>query len=153
MADININEKPIIDLQHILDDTIDDFKKIHVLVNKDLSRSILKLLKRITPKDTGDTSDSWTVSSSGKNGLSFKNTRGHIFELLISGTRPHEIRPRNKSVLLMEIGGSKVFAKFVKHPGYKSQIDETDLMQKVTQLVMDEFDEKTHEILDDNLSN
>lgn len=34
-----------------------------------------------------------------------------------TGTRPHPIFPRNKSVLRFDVGGVTVFAKSVNHPG------------------------------------
>jgi hypothetical protein len=34
------------------------------------------------------------------------------------GTRPHEIRPKDKKVLRWASGGRYFFSKFVKHPGY-----------------------------------
>lgn len=34
------------------------------------------------------------------------------------GTRPHDIRPRNKKSLRWASGGQFIFAKLVKHPGY-----------------------------------
>jgi len=34
------------------------------------------------------------------------------------GTRPHEIRPKNKKTLRWASGNGFVFAKVVKHPGY-----------------------------------
>lgn len=33
------------------------------------------------------------------------------------GTRPHEIRPRNASILAFQVNGSTVFARKVNHPG------------------------------------
>jgi hypothetical protein len=33
------------------------------------------------------------------------------------GTRPHQIRPRNRQVLRFQVGGRTVFAKVVNHPG------------------------------------
>lgn len=35
------------------------------------------------------------------------------------GTRPHDIKPKNKKALRWPSGGNFVFAKFVKHPGYQ----------------------------------
>jgi hypothetical protein len=35
------------------------------------------------------------------------------------GTKPHEIRPRNKKALRWASGNGFVFAKVVKHPGYR----------------------------------
>lgn len=35
------------------------------------------------------------------------------------GTRPHEIRPKNKKALRWAAGGLFHFAKVVKHPGYR----------------------------------
>ena len=40
-------------------------------------------------------------------------------EFVREGTKPHEIRPKNKSVLKFQIGGTTVFAKVVNHPGNK----------------------------------
>jgi hypothetical protein len=38
---------------------------------------------------------------------------------VVKGTRPHEIRPVNASVLAFEIGGRIVFTPLVRHPGTK----------------------------------
>lgn len=35
------------------------------------------------------------------------------------GTRPHTIRPKNRKALRWSAGNAFVFAKFVRHPGYK----------------------------------
>jgi hypothetical protein len=35
-----------------------------------------------------------------------------------AGTRPHDIRPRNKKALRWVVGNRFVFARFVRHPGY-----------------------------------
>lgn len=37
------------------------------------------------------------------------------------GTRPHQIRPRNASVLRFTVGGRVVYAKVVNHPGTKAR--------------------------------
>ncbi|SOE31806.1 hypothetical protein [Streptomyces sp. OK228] len=37
--------------------------------------------------------------------------------LVLDGTRPHIIRPRNKRYLRFEVGGDVAFAKLVRHPG------------------------------------
>lgn len=36
---------------------------------------------------------------------------------VIEGTKAHEIRPKNASVLAFRVGGAMVFAKVVHHPG------------------------------------
>jgi hypothetical protein len=38
---------------------------------------------------------------------------------VVKGTRPHEIRPVNASVLAFEIRGKMVFTPIVQHPGTK----------------------------------
>lgn len=38
---------------------------------------------------------------------------------VVFGTRPHDIRPKNKKALRWAVGGKFVFAKFVRHPGYR----------------------------------
>ena len=38
---------------------------------------------------------------------------------MVQGTRPHEIRPVNASVLAFEAGGRIVFTPLVRHPGSK----------------------------------
>jgi hypothetical protein len=35
-----------------------------------------------------------------------------------AGTRPHDIRPKNKKALRWVVGNRFVFARFVRHPGY-----------------------------------
>lgn len=41
-------------------------------------------------------------------------------KFVVEGTRAHEIKPKNKSVLMFKIGGKTVYAKSVKHPGTKA---------------------------------
>lgn len=57
----------------------------------------------------------------GSRGLAGVVTSGHPASLyVLLGTRPHIIRPRKKKgVLRFEVGGEVVFAKVVRHPGYK----------------------------------
>lgn len=38
---------------------------------------------------------------------------------VLHGTRPHEIRPRNRKMLKFEVSGTTVFARLVHHPGTK----------------------------------
>lgn len=38
---------------------------------------------------------------------------------VMNGTKPHEIRPRNKKVLRFTVGGTVVYARRVDHPGTK----------------------------------
>lgn len=40
-----------------------------------------------------------------------------LIEILEFGTRPHEIRPKNGGYLVFNIGGARVRAKVVQHPG------------------------------------
>lgn len=42
-------------------------------------------------------------------------------EMIENGTAAHEIRPRTASVLAFEVGGEKVFAMVVNHPGTTGQ--------------------------------
>jgi hypothetical protein len=37
------------------------------------------------------------------------------------GTKPHEIRPKNKKSLRFTSGGETIFAKKVNHPGMKAR--------------------------------
>lgn len=37
------------------------------------------------------------------------------------GTRPHQIRPKNASVLRFTVGGRVVYAKVVNHPGTRAR--------------------------------
>lgn len=39
---------------------------------------------------------------------------------VIKGTRPHQIRPRTRSVLKFSVKGRTVFARVVNHPGTKA---------------------------------
>jgi len=38
---------------------------------------------------------------------------------VLHGTKPHDIRPKDKKALRWTVGNRFVFAKFVKHPGYR----------------------------------
>jgi hypothetical protein len=63
---------------------------------------------------------SWVVED-GPGGLRGVITCDHPkVRLVLDGTRPHLIRPRNRKALRFEVGGSVVFAKLVRHPGTRA---------------------------------
>jgi len=66
-----------------------------------------------------------------------------LFVLL--GTKPHNIKPKEKKVLRYNNIGEFVFAKSVKHPGYKGD----DFMEKGLQDTMNNLDSTIARIKDD----
>lgn len=49
-----------------------------------------------------------------------KTASGRLLAPIIEhGSRPHIIRPRKASILVFEVGGQRVFAREVHHPGTK----------------------------------
>ncbi len=49
-------------------------------------------------------------------------TDDDVFGYQNDGTKPHEIRPRRKSILRFQAGGATVWARRVRHPGTKAQL-------------------------------
>lgn len=124
-----------------------DLKQFNSRLNKELPKKILAMLRNITPKDTGETSESWTVKRNGNSGFAILNKRGAIVEFLIEGTKPHVIEPKDKSVLKMKVGQSVIYSKAVNHPGYGSQIDKASMDKKLLDLVIKETEKITTDIL------
>lgn len=124
-----------------------DLKQFNSRLNKELPKKIIKMLRKMTPKDTGDTSEAWTVKRNGNSGFTILNKRGAIVEFLIEGVKPHVIEPKDKSVLKMKIGTSVIYSKIVNHPGFGSQINKTSMDKKLVDLVMKETEKITTDIL------
>jgi len=140
MAKIRFNTGPIDALNDKLKLTSAEIKKLNKLLNSKLPNELLKILRRHTPKDTGETSKAWEIQKKGGNGFTIVNERGGIIQFLIDGVRPHDIFPKDKSVLMMNIGSSKIFAKFVEHPGYPKQMN--------VDKIFDEINKATDKVLD-----
>ena len=108
-----------------------NFKGINKQLNTRLPAKIKLILEKNTPKDTGQTSRSWTVNKRGTNGFSIENDRGGIVEFLMQGVEPHKINPKDSSVLKIKLPGSVIFAKFVNHPGYDKQMDGDKIFKEI----------------------
>ena len=117
-----------------------DMRKVNAKLNSVLPPKLLKMLEKGTPKDTGKTSKEWTVKRNGSNGFQITNKNGNILTFLIEGTKPHIIEPVNKSALFFQMNGSKIFAKFVEHPGTPSQMNYKSLFGKMMKVVDKETD-------------
>lgn len=61
------------------------------------------------------------------------------------GSRPHEIRPKDRKALRWVSGNKFVFAKFTKHPGYSGD----PFMVNATQAVLSKFDSMVQRYLKD----
>lgn len=55
-------------------------------------------------------------------------------KFVLEGTRPHEIRPKAGGVLSFQVGGTRVFATVVHHPGTKAD----DFMKRAADKTMRE---------------
>lgn len=92
-------------------------------VNKELdnrgSRIALRLesaLKIAAPSDTGRLRSSIKVFY--ENGILKIFAAEHVFHVEF-GTKPHDIKPKNKKALKFQKGGKNIIVKAVKHPGTK----------------------------------
>jgi len=103
--------------------SFNDFKFIGPKVTQRFLQMIgdeaVNLLKLNTPVDTGSLANSWRVMSLGQDYVDVGTDQMDILTYLTEGTKPHIIRPRNKSVLRFEIGGEEIFTTLVNHPGTK----------------------------------
>jgi hypothetical protein len=76
--------------------------------------------RRASPYKSGDTQESVDVINFTATGSTLTCTAVATTpqaEWTDKGTRPHDIRPRNKKALRFKVGGRTVFAKVVHHPG------------------------------------
>lgn len=79
--------------------------------------AIAERMRLEAPVDTGLLVQSITIQSSGGTRIIGPNVPYADFVEL--GTKPHLIRAKPGGVLAFEIGGQKIFAKYVNHPGTK----------------------------------
>ena len=112
-----------------------DLKKFNSMLTTKTSSKIIKMLKNETPKDSGDTANEWKLSSKNSSGFEITNGHGGIITFLMKGVKPHRIEPKNKSVLTAKINGSMLFAKFVDHPGYKPQMNQKEIFDKILGII------------------
>jgi len=86
----------------------------------DTVTSIEKYAKHRCPVDTGNLRASITPEVDGfKEGSVGTNVE---YAMAVEyGSRPHDIRPREKKAMRFEKGGHEIFAKRVKHPGSQPQ--------------------------------
>lgn len=103
--------------------SFNDFKFIGPLVTERflimIGQETVNLLKLNTPIDTGSLANSWRIMSIGQDYVDVGTDQMDILTYLTQGTKPHIIRPKNKSVLRFEIGGEEIFTTLVNHPGTK----------------------------------
>lgn len=81
------------------------------LVLEGIGNDFVNELVRVAPVDTGDLRNSVSYSVNGNRLDISMNEYGYYVEF---GTRPHEIRAKNKAVLS---DGKRIFGKVVQHPG------------------------------------
>jgi len=125
----------------------EDLKRLNEKLNSKLPSKIIRMLEKKTPTDTGETRAAWDVSRKGSNGFIITNDNGSIIQFLMDGTKPHKIEPVDKSVLLFSMGSSKIFAKFVNHPGYSSKMDERSIYMELGRIIDKVVDEVITSIL------
>jgi len=81
---------------------------------------LLSEMQARVPVDTGELRSSLTVKVE-QNRVLVGPTAAYA-PYVEFGTKPHEIKPKNAGgVLVFNVGGRKVFAKKVNHPGTKAQ--------------------------------
>lgn len=133
-----IDKKQIETLSKNLKQIKGDMRKFNSELPSKTGPKIIKYLKRVTPKDTGDTSNSWKMKKLGSNGFVIENDNGDIVEFLMFGVKPHKIEPKEKSVLVAKLGTSILFAKFVDHPGYGVQLPKKKTFDAILKIVQEE---------------
>jgi hypothetical protein len=69
-----------------------------------------------------------------------------LFSYVEYPTRPHTIRPRNGRFLVFEIGGRRVFARSVSHPGTKGRLAIDPIFQQAEQAFADALIRATNEM-------
>ena len=109
-VDVTVDTKRIKQLGSLVKNAIDTSTKT-------IANTLQQEVMQKTPKKTGKLQRGWTIRSIGntfavENAVSYAN-------FVISGTRPHDIRPKQRHVLAFNCRGGKVFAKRVHHPGTK----------------------------------
>jgi hypothetical protein len=70
-----------------------------------------------------------------------------LFSYVEYPTRPHTIRPRNGRFLVFEIGGRRVFARSVSHPGTKGRLAIDPIFQQAEQAFADALIRATNEMI------
>lgn len=143
---ITVNNTDIDKFQIDILDTVADLSTLPDKLTINLPERLLKFLKGITPTDTGETRNAWTVTSS-PDGFNIVNSNGAIIEFLIKGVKPHLIEPKDESVLKIKLPGSIIFAKFVNHPGYSPKIDENIFYDGIIKIVDEELSLEIDDIL------
>jgi hypothetical protein len=122
-----------------------------------LAAYFLNVIKERTPKDSGETRESWTIhyhkSSDQVTWEISPDGKEDIVTFLEFGTKPHVILPKAtieavesygvyvpEGFLAFEIGGETIFAKHVHHPGTKPL--------GFVRLTRDDLDKSVQEIVD-----
>ncbi len=88
-----------------------------VNIEEDIATELSRDLKRTSPIKSGKSANGWNFKKVGAQ-IVVENSVPHTL-FLINGTRPHDIFPKNKSVLAFKMNGRMIYAKHVKHPGTK----------------------------------
>lgn len=108
-----------------------------------LAEYFLTVIKARTPRQTGETAKSWTIHYH-KTGDSITweispDGKEDIVTFLEFGTKPHVIAPDRGGVLVFEIEGKTIFARYVFHPGTKPlgfvRITQDDLDKSISDIV------------------
>jgi len=136
MADIKMDRSQIDKLGRSFLKIKQDMKsKFNTDITHTIAPKVLKILIQKTPKDTGETAREWKIKKNGSSGFIITNGRGGIVEFLTEGVKPHLIEPKDSSVLVMKLGTSVIFAKFVNHPGYSKQMDKKGIFKQIANLI------------------
>lgn len=80
-----------------------------------VATEVLQEVEKRTPMKTGNLRSNWIITKQGNNYIVENDTS--YARYVVEGTRPHDIFPRNSSVLAFQWHGNMVFAKRVHHPG------------------------------------
>lgn len=99
-----------------------EFRQLTREIERKTVRAAIHLADEKVKRQTGDYAGNFetTITPSHTTAtlvrLRLFNTKRHAV-FIEEGTRPHIIRPRVARVLAFDVGGRRVFAKVVHHPG------------------------------------
>ena len=85
-----------------------------------VGKAIIDIMKRTTPKTSGDLANSWVIMEKSDKHVVVGTTMHDSFLQIIHGMKPRTIRARNAKSLFFTIGGQDFFRLEVFHPGSRA---------------------------------
>lgn len=98
---------------------------------EDIAKPIVEEMRKEAPVDSGQLRDSIRYVHPHKLKVVIGSFGVAYVKFVTEGTRPHEIRAKNSSVLSFKVGGKQVFATVVKHPGTEANPFMSEAADKV----------------------